>query len=109
MRHARQPLQSHHAGIRREARRTGTLRDNDGSPAGAAGRDDGYDHGRYGAGWTTRRLLPTPALAGQAGYGYSDGNEKLDCREGIDPERDGKAEAGVSKCGAGALAREMRL
>jgi hypothetical protein len=52
--------------------------------------------------------LPKPALAGQAGHGYSDGNEEPYRREGIDSERDGKVEGGVSAL-AGGLAREIAM
>src|ERR1700720_3451818 len=106
MRHAAQPLQSHHAGIRRKAGRVGTLRDYVGRAARTLGRDHGYDHGRHGLGRPARRLLPKPALAGQAGHGYSDGDEESDRCQRADPERDGEAEGSVIKCGAGTLARE---
>src|SRR5205814_3044048 len=90
--HRQRRVQSLHAGIRRKAGRTGTLRDHDGSPARTAGGDHGHDHRRHGARRTARRLLPEPALAGQAGDGYSDHHEKSDRRERADPERDGSAE-----------------
>src|ERR1700677_4837169 len=98
-------LQSQHAGIRRETGRAGTLRNHDGRASRTPGRDHGYDYRRHGAGRTTRRLLPKPALAGQAGDGYPDGDEEFRRCEGADPERDGKAEDSVTLCGAGALDR----
>src|SRR5580704_10764730 len=109
MPHARQPLQSHHAGIRREAGRTGTLRDHVGCPAGATCGHYGHDHRCHGAGRATWRLLPEPALARQAGDGYSDGDEEFDRRERVDPERDGKAEGSVKWRGTGDLAREASV
>src|ERR1700690_2221967 len=88
MSYARQPLQSHHASIRREAGRIGTLRNHDGRASRTPGCDHGYDHRRHGAGRTTRRLLPEPALARQAGHGYPDRDEEFDGRERADPERE---------------------
>src|SRR5271165_3311741 len=104
MRHARQPLQSSHAGIRREAGRVRTLRNHDGRAPRTPGCDHGHDHRRHGAGRTARRLLPEPALAGASGDGYSDGDEEFDRREGVDPERDGAVEENsLTGRGAGAL------
>src|SRR5271155_6034435 len=85
-------LQSHYAGIQREAGRTGTLRNHDGRAARAPRRHHGYDHRCHGAGRTAWRLLPEPALAGQACDGYSDGHEEFDGRERVDPECDGETE-----------------
>src|ERR1019366_2418599 len=92
MLHEQRRLQSPDAGIRRKAGRTGTLRNHDGRAARALGCNHGHDHRCHGAGRPARRLLPEPALAGQAGNGYPDHHEELDRRERVDPERDGRAE-----------------
>src|ERR1700722_8805823 len=92
MLHQHPRLQSWHAGIRREAGRTGTLRNHDGRASRPPRRHHGYHHRRHGPGGPARRLLPEPALARQAGHGYSTHHEELDRRERTDPERDGGAE-----------------
>src|SRR5579872_6393223 len=96
MTHAAAQLQSWYAGIGRKAGRVGTLRNHDGCAAWASGGDDGHHHRRHGAGRAAWRLLPEPALAGQAGNGYLDHHEELDRRERADSERDGRAEKAKS-------------
>src|ERR1700733_3592661 len=85
-------VQSPYAGIRREARRIGTLRDHDGRAPGTPRRHDGYDHRRHGPGRPTWGLLSKHPLAGQAGDGYPDGHEEPDRRERTDSECDGGSE-----------------
>src|ERR1700726_3094127 len=87
-------LQSTHAGIRREAGRTGALRDHDGRSARTVGRDHGPRHRRDVIGGPARSLLPKSALAGQTSNGHSADHEGPDGREGTDSERDGRAEEG---------------
>src|SRR5579862_1175245 len=86
-------LQSLHAGIQRETRRTGALRNHDGRAARTARGHHGHDYRCDGAGGAARGVLPEPALAGQAGHGHSDGDEEFDGRERVDSERDGETEA----------------
>src|SRR5271155_3638383 len=85
-------LQSSDAGIRREAGRTGALRDHDGRAARSTRRDHGHDYRCHGPGRAARRLLPEPTLAGEAGDGYPDHYEKSDRCQGVNPERDGAIE-----------------
>src|SRR5208282_5481217 len=88
-------LQSMDAGIRRKTRRVGALRDHDGRPARPPRGDHGHDHRRDGPGRPARRLLPEPALAGQARDGHPDHHETPHRRQRTDPECDGRAEAKV--------------
>src|ERR1700732_5611542 len=93
---AERRLQAPYAGIRRETGRTRTLRDHDGRAARTPGRDHGHDHRCYGASGSAWRLLPEPALAGQASDGHPDHHEESDRRKRADPERDGRGEEGIA-------------
>src|ERR1700716_781039 len=86
----------------------GTLRNHDGHPARPFGRYYGHDYGHHGSGWTTRCLLPEPALARQASHGYPNGHEEPDRRQRANSERDGEVESdGLTEWRAGVLAREI--
>jgi len=85
-------LQSTDDSIRREARRTGALRNHDGRSSRPTRRHHGRHHRCDGFGRPARRLLPKPALARQARNGHSNHHEEPNGRKRTDPERDGRAE-----------------
>src|SRR5216684_6590822 len=87
------PLQFVHGRVQRKAGRARALRTAHGCASRTPRCHYGPGHRRDGPRRAARRLLPEPALARQAGHGYSAHHEKPQRRQRVDPERDGRTPA----------------
>src|SRR6266849_8798524 len=86
------PLQFVHGRLQRKTRRARALRTAHGRASRTPRCHYGPGHRRDGPRRAARRLLPEPALAGQAGHGCADHHEKPYRRQRVDSKCNGRAE-----------------